>query len=96
MQKRQISDLSFETKKKAVEFMHSKNLWYLEGFASQEQAWSYSGAYLLSKGEYARPEYVVRRYKDGWGVKIIYYYVGDIIFAPKDRRAVKLDFDLMK
>lgn len=30
MQKRQISDLSFETKKKAVEFMHSKNLWYFE------------------------------------------------------------------
>lgn len=88
--------LSFKTKKEAVEFMHSKNLWYFEGFASQEQAWSYSGACLLSKGEYARPEYVIRRYKDGWGIKIIYFYDYDILYAPKDRRAVKLDFEVMK
>ena len=80
--------ISFSTKKEAVEFMHSKNLWYFEGYASQEQAWSYSGAYLLSKGEFARPEYVIRRYKDGWGIKIIYFYKYDTLYVPKDHRAV--------
>ena len=96
MYQRKISDLSFKTKKEAERFMHSKNLWYFEGFASQEQSWSVSGMYVYSYGEFARPEYVVRRYKDGWGIKIIYFYDYDIIFAPKNRRAVKLDFEVMK
>ena len=88
--------LSFKTKKEAVEFMHSKNLWYFEGYASQEQAWSVSGICVCSLGEYARPEYVLRRYKDGWGIKKRYFYYYSTLFAPKDRRAVQLDFEVMK
>ena len=89
--------LSFKTKKEAVEFMHNnKKLCYYEGSKNLEQAWSVSGMYVYSHGEFARPEYVVRRYKDGWGIKIIYFYDYDILYAPKDRRAVKLDFDAMK
>lgn len=88
--------LSFSTKKEAAEFLHNKKLCYYEGSRNLEQSWSVSGAYLLSKGEYARPEYVIRRYKDGWGIKITYFYEYDILFAPKDRCAVKLDFDAMK
>ena len=88
--------LSFNTKKEAVEFMHSKKLRYYEGSKTSEQAWTVSGVYVCSHGEYARPEYVVRRYKDGWGVKVLYYYFTNTLFAPKDRRAVKLDFDAMK
>lgn len=95
MYQRQISDLSFKTKKEAAEFLHNKKLCYFEGSKTQEQAWSVSGMYVCSHGEFARPEYVLRRYKDGWGVKIIYYYYCGTLFAPKDRRCVKLDFDVI-
>lgn len=97
MQKRQISDLSFSTKKKAAEFLHNnKKLCYYEGTASQEQSWSVSGISLCSLGEYTCPEYVLRRYKDGWGIKKRYFYYYSTLFAPKDRRAVQLDFEVMK
>lgn len=95
MYQRQISDLSFSTKKEAAEFLHNKKLCYCEGSKTQEQSWSVYGMYVYSHGEFARPEYVLRRYKDGWGVKIIYYYFYNILFAPKDRRCVKLDFDVI-
>ena len=52
--------------------------------------------YVYSHGEFARHEYVLRRYKDGWGIKIIYYYYCDTLFTPlSDRRCVKLDFDVI-
>lgn len=87
--------LSFSTKKEAAEFLHNKKLCYYEGSRTREQFWSVSGMYVYSHGEFARPEYVLRRYKDGWGIKIIYYYYCDTLFAPKDRRCVKLDFDVI-
>lgn len=59
--------LSFSTKKEAAEFLHNKKLCYYEGSRNLEQSWSVSGMYVYSHGEFARPEYVVRRYKDGWG-----------------------------
>lgn len=97
MYQRQISDLSFKTKKEAAEFMHSNSrLKYHKGIESVfEQTWSFSGQYTCSQGEYARPDFVLRRYKDGWGIKIIYYYFHSTLFPPKDRRAVQLDFDVM-
>lgn len=88
--------ISFSTKKEAAEFLHNnKKLCYYEGSKNLEQSWSVSGVYVCSHGEFARPEYVLRRYKDGWGVKIIYYYYYNTLFAPKDRRCVKLDFDVI-
>jgi hypothetical protein len=88
--------ISFSTKKEAAEFLHNnKKLCYYEGSKNLEQAWSVSGMYVYSYGETAPPEYVVRRYKDGWGIKIIYYYYCGALFAPKDRRCVKLDFDVI-
>ena len=69
MYQRQISDLSFKTKKEAAEFLHNKKLCYYEGSKTQEQSWSIYGMYVYSHGEFARPEYVLRRYKDGWALK---------------------------
>ena len=96
MYQRQISDLSFSTKKEAAEFLHNKKLCYYEGSKTQEQSWSVSGMYVCSHGEFARPEYVLRRYKDGWGIKKRYFYYYSTLFAPKNRRAVQLDFEVMK
>lgn len=68
--------LSFSTKKEAAEFLHNnKKLCYYEGTASQEQSWSVSGIYVCSLGEYARPEYVLRRYKDGWVLKSVIFTI---------------------
>ena len=98
MYQRKISDLSFKTKKEAEKFMNDNpKLEYYEGTKTLEQAWASASwcSYSYSQGEYARPEYVLRRYKDGWGIKIIYYYFASTLFAPKDRRCVKLDFDVI-
>lgn len=97
MYQRQISDLSFKTKKEAEKFLHDNpHLDYYEGSRTLEQSWEQKGRYYTySRGEYCRPDYVLRRYKDGWGVKIRYYYYCDTLFAPKDRRCVKLDFDVI-
>lgn len=87
--------LSFSTKKEAERFMHSRNFLYYESTATLEQSWYNRGIHVCSHGGFARPKYVVRRYKDGWGIKIIYYYYCGTLFAPKDRRCVKLDFDVI-
>ena len=57
--------LSFSTKKEAERFMHSRNFLYYESTATLEQSWYNRGIHVCSHGGFARPKYVVRRYKDG-------------------------------
>lgn len=45
--------------------MHSRNFLYYESTATLEQSWYNRGMCVYSHGEFARPEYVLRRYKDG-------------------------------
>lgn len=48
--------------------------------------WYSSGMYQLSHGEYDRPTYEPRRYKDGWGVRVEYSYLPGTYNAPQSGR----------
>lgn len=43
-----------------------------------------SGIYYLNHGEYARPTYSVVKYRDGYAVKVSYYYYSGTFYAPKN------------
>lgn len=62
---------SFETKKAAADYIDNN----IDG-----------GTYYLSHGEYSPPIYTPRRYKDGWGVHVEYYYYPGTYAAPEDGR----------
>lgn len=47
----------------------------------------YECCYYLSHGEFSRPEYRPVRYKEGWGIKILFFYYAGTFNAPKDHRA---------
>lgn len=65
-----------ESRKDIEATVNSKE--YLEW--SDDRKYFYErGTYYLSHGEYARPIYKLRKYKDGWGVhKETYYYQGTV------------------
>lgn len=48
------------------------------------------GTYVTKHGNYERPDYAPRRYKDGWGVHCTYYYYSGTHYAPLDGR-ISLD-----
>jgi hypothetical protein len=77
-------DLSFPTKKEALEYLRSID--ELEESSKTPGVFWETGTYYLSHGEYERPDYRVRRYKDGWGVHATYYYYAGTLYAPKDGR----------
>lgn len=43
-----------------------------------------SGIYYLNNGEYARPTYSVVKYRDGYAVKVSYFYYRGTFYAPKN------------
>ena len=43
-----------------------------------------SGTYYLNHGEYARPTYSVVKYRDGYAVKVYYFYYRGTFYAPKN------------
>lgn len=45
-----------------------------------------TGEYVLNHGEYSRPDYQARRYKDGWGIHANYYYYQGTFNIPEDGR----------
>ena len=51
----------------------------------------YGKNYYLNHGEYARPEFKAQRYKDGWGIKVLYHYFTGTCHAPKDGRFTSKD-----
>lgn len=51
----------------------------------------YEQAYILNHGEFARPEIKAQRYKDGWGIKVIWHYLAGTCHAPKDGRLCSAD-----
>jgi hypothetical protein len=79
--------LTFKTKAEAVEFLNNHPD-LLSNHAGN--SWFESGTYYLSHGEYSQPDYVPRRYKDGWCIKKIHYYYSNTFGAPCDGRIEEL------
>jgi hypothetical protein len=84
-----MKKLSFATKKEALEYLRS--IPQLEESAKCPGVFARKGTYYLWHGEYARPDYRVRRYKDGWGVHVKHYYYAGTLYAPEDGR---LEYDI--
>jgi hypothetical protein len=79
-----MKKLSFATKKEALEYLRA--IPQLEESAKRPGVFWETGTYYLSHGEYERPDYCVRRYKDGWGVHMTHYYYAGTLYAPEDGR----------
>ena len=82
---REQTKLVFETKEHALEY-----LWSIDSLCTNlaGKVFWYRGVYHLSHGEYDQPEYVVRRYKDGWGIHVTHFYYRGTYGAPKSGRLV--------
>ena len=73
--------MSYKTKKELIEAVEAA------GFEKMSDGNYYvSGEYVLSHGEYERPEYRPTRYKDGWSLKALYFYYQGTFYAPEDGR----------
>jgi len=78
-----MNTLVFKTKKEALDFL--KSVQRLE--SSLDETFFYpKGTYYLAHGEYSKPDYQPRRYKDGWGIHVKYYFYSGTCYAPKDGR----------
>lgn len=75
--------ITFATKKEALEYLRG-----LDNYFEHDSGGVFSprGEYCLNHGEYSSPDYKPVRYKDGWGIKGIYYYYPNTFFAPEDGR----------
>ena len=75
--------ITFRTKEEVRDFLdnecgmnpHSGGRWY-----------SRPGMYVLGHGEYDRPDYQPRKYKDGWGIHVRYYHYAGATNVPEDGR----------
>lgn len=51
---------------------------------AEEKNSAISGTYYLNHGEYARPSYSAVKYRDGYAVKVSYFYYRGTFYAPKN------------
>ena len=51
---------------------------------AEEKKSEISGTYYLNHGEYARPLFSVVKYRDGYAVKVSYFYCRGTFYAPKN------------
>ena len=51
---------------------------------AEEKNSAISGTYYLNHGEYARPTYSAVKYRDGYAVKVCYFYYRGTFYAPKN------------
>jgi hypothetical protein len=77
-----IKRLSFKSKKSLVKYLIDVGLEQ----SINEKYFFETGTYCLNHGEYDRPDYIPRRYKDGWGVHVQYYYYAGTIYQPLSGR----------
>lgn len=73
----------FPTKASVIEFLSSVQ--WLDSH-SEGKKFSSNDTYYLSHGEYSRPDYYPARYKDGWAVKVDYFYCPSAFYARADGR----------
>ncbi len=72
----------FATKKEALEFLRG-----LKDYFEHDSGGVFSPRqYCRRNGEYSSPDYKPCHYKDGWGIKGIYYYYPGTFYAPRDGR----------
>lgn len=65
--------------------MISKFLTYaLAEKVAEEKNSAISGVYYLNHGEYARPTYSVVKYRDGYAVKVSYFFYRGTFYSPKN------------
>jgi len=78
-----MNNLTFDTKKSAIKYLSS-----VKGLSKSNNAKYFypTGTYHLSHGEYSQPDYEPRRYRDGWGIHVTYYYLSGTSYAPQDGR----------
>lgn len=79
----------FETKKQAIDFLNSIDWLYSH---SDSKKWSLTGTYYTDHGEYSRPDYMPRRYADGWAIRAEYFYYPGTFYASCDGRMDDHDF----
>jgi hypothetical protein len=74
--------LVFKTRKEASSFLDSCN-----GLTNLDnKIWSINGHSSLYCGEYSPPHYTIHKYKDGFGIKINYFYYAGTFNVPKSHR----------
>ena len=73
----------FKTKKEVVNFLNAAA--WLDSH-SEGKKWSSNGTYYTSHGEYSRPDYMPRRYTDGWAIRVEYFYYAGTFNTPADGR----------
>lgn len=73
----------FDTKKELCDWCDSQE--ELDSLLDGK-GWCLTGTYYLSHGEYNRPHYYPRRYKDGWSLHGEFYFYSGTFGAPKDGR----------
>lgn len=56
----------------------------IAGKTAEEKNAAVSGTYYLNHGEYARPTYSVVKYRDGYAVKVSYFYYRGTFYARKN------------
>ena len=76
---------SFTTKQDAINWLEANGFEWMDNGSFYRP-----GTYYLRHGEYERPDYTPRRYKDGWGIHAKHYYFSGTLYAPEDGR-VSLD-----
>ena len=84
--------IAFTTKQEALDFLRGMRGYY----ELRNGVFSWYGQYILAYNEESRPDYTPCRYKDGWGIKGIYYYLPNTFYAPTNGRCdigVKGGFD---
>ena len=78
-----MNNLVFTSKKETIDFLKSVN-----GLNSDhaEKSFFPAGIYYLSCGEYSKPDFIPRRYKDGWGIYVKFYYYSGTFNTIKSGR----------
>lgn len=76
----------FKTEKEAVKYMST--LVDLGLVDSHNNGYSISIPYYLEHGEYERPDYRVTKYKEGWGIKKVYFFYAGSLNVSEDSRVL--------
>ena len=73
--------MTFAAKKDLVEWLNQNDYEQLSN-----GSWYPTGTYYLAHGEYSQPEFLVRRYKDGWSLHGNWFFYPGTFGAKKDGR----------
>lgn len=72
---------NFATKKDVIK--HLESLCDAGLLYKHSTGYSETGIHVFNHNEYARPDYIPARFKDGWSVAMQTYYYGN--YAPRQR-----------